>query len=235
MVAAPQTPWSKQDGWLTCLAKAAEQAPAAGKSPIRRMLLPPADDHRQHKASTELRLPRPSAPGTPSSAAAAPLSHASHRAALQSSDSLSLPGADDGPLHGANLPHGVAAFGPGDREALARASEGGQTDVVDGAGAMEAEGADAACSVEVSLSQRGIGVGDIRAVPDGSITHSAGDAPAAAGERLEKKRRKRIAHTTESPPLSPPGAFGRAVFGRKKRVCNPSSLPQLCRDCKRRL
>jgi hypothetical protein len=105
--------------------------------------------------------------------------------------------------------------------------------VVDGAGAMEAEGADAACSVEVSLSQRGIGVGDIRAVPDGSITHSAGDAPAAAGERLEK--RKRIAHTTESPPLSPPGAFGRAVFGRKKRVCNPSSLPQLCRACKRRL
>lgn len=216
---------------------------------------PPASDDggvaQQHKAPEPECQPEaapsgdgaemcPSAPGTPSSAAQAPLSLAAQRrAAEQSSTSLSPSGTSGGPADkpAANKPPPVAAAaapeGASPAEVLAEGAGDLPKDPVpleeaspdDAAPAATATGP--ACSVDVSLSGEQTGGQDLCAAvaEQGNSSAPGPEEGAAEKPRRGRKKRKALADA-QVLSLSPPGAFGRAVFGRKRRVC---SLPTSAR------
>ena len=92
------------------------------------------------------------------------------------------------------------------------------------AAAEELAAADAGCSVELSVSgQQGLGGCTAEQIGCGAAPEASGvtvpvEDAEAAQEVPVKKRRKKMVQETIPVSLSPPGAFGRAVFGRKKRV-----------------
>ncbi len=199
-----QTAWSPPEGLAP--------APAAG----------PVQLPQPHAPST---MPDPSAPGTPLSRAVAAVACISPRQMALSRGALQELLGSAAPLSAQVIPTAteVSASAGEAYGGLAAAAADAVADaaaIVDPSGEGLAAGelttAGGCCSVEVSVSGQ-IGSAGCTA-PDASGVSVPVENMEAAKETPLKKRRKKIVQETITASLSPPGAFGRAVFGRKKRV-----------------
>ncbi|BDA47965.1 hypothetical protein COCOBI_11-2220 [Coccomyxa sp. Obi] len=234
-----QTAWSPPKGWLACLVAAPEhEALAAAALDNRHPVLAPSPVQLP-QPQVPSTMPDPSALGTSQSRVVAAVARVSPRQmALSRASLLDLLGnaapldaqvppttaevsASAGGAHGSPA---AAADAAADVDSGAvKAGAAGTDPSGEGAAAGELAAADAGCSVEISVSGQEGSEGctavlnSIGAAPEASgVTVPVETMEAAKGMRL-KKRRKKVLQETISPSLSPPGAFGRAVFGRKKR------------------